>query len=156
ETITLRGHTDHVWGLAFSPDGLRLASASGDRTLRIWNAIPPVPDDKIPFEVFALSLDAPDIHAIDLSPDGRWLAWAGEDPTQIDARETTRRQTVHTLRGHTKPISAMAFSRDGTHLAAVSEEAETLVVFDLTSGEAVSTLSTREDVGYAACLALSP
>ena len=31
ETLTLKGHTDHVTGVAFSPDGHRLASASDGR-----------------------------------------------------------------------------------------------------------------------------
>jgi WD40 repeat protein len=33
----LPGHTDTVWGLAPSPDGRYLLSASGDQTLEIWN-----------------------------------------------------------------------------------------------------------------------
>lgn len=35
-SATLRGHTDAVNGLAFSPDGTRLASISFDGTLRVW------------------------------------------------------------------------------------------------------------------------
>ena len=35
---TLEGHSDGVWSVALSHDSARLASASGDRTVKIWDA----------------------------------------------------------------------------------------------------------------------
>ena len=37
ELLTLPGHTDAVFGVAFSPDGTRLATASGDQTAKVWD-----------------------------------------------------------------------------------------------------------------------
>jgi WD40 repeat protein len=38
QLLTLRGHADNVWKVAFSPDGSRLATGSLDWTIKLWDA----------------------------------------------------------------------------------------------------------------------
>jgi WD40 repeat protein len=40
EALTLRGHTDSVLCVAFSPDGHYIASSSKDGTVKIWDGTP--------------------------------------------------------------------------------------------------------------------
>jgi WD40 repeat protein len=37
ESAVLKGHSDHVWSAAFSPDGRRIVTASFDGSTRVWN-----------------------------------------------------------------------------------------------------------------------
>ena len=39
EVAELRGHEDYVHAVAWSPDGTRLLSASGDHTVRVWDSL---------------------------------------------------------------------------------------------------------------------
>ncbi|MGH7172862.1 MAG: protein kinase domain-containing protein, partial [Gemmataceae bacterium] len=41
EVAELRGHTDYVHAVDWSPDGTRLISASGDGTVRVWDSLSP-------------------------------------------------------------------------------------------------------------------
>ena len=36
---TLKGHSEAVYSMAFSPDGSRIASGSGEKTVRVWNRL---------------------------------------------------------------------------------------------------------------------
>ena len=64
---TLSGHDAPVNGLAWSPDGSRIASCAGDGTLRLWDSLS---GD----EMAIFRLPPRDVGAVDWSRDGRKLA----------------------------------------------------------------------------------
>jgi WD40 repeat protein len=71
ELLSLKGHTDRVWNVAFSPNGRQLASAGGG-VAKIWD---------ISTGQEALSLVGGFGRGIAFSPDGRRLAGGGMDNT---------------------------------------------------------------------------
>jgi WD40 repeat protein len=67
-----------VQSVAFSPDGRRLASASSDRTVRVYQMI-----DPRPFPIDTLTRHRDKVHAVAFSEDSRLLATGSRDNTVI-------------------------------------------------------------------------
>jgi WD40 repeat protein len=110
----LTEHSDEVRDVAFSPDGRILATASLDRSVRLWNAANGQPHGK------PVRGHTAGVVAVAFSRDGKTLASAGQDGNlQLwnTARGTSRGPP---LEGHTAALTDVAFSPDGTTLASAS------------------------------------
>jgi WD40 repeat protein len=70
----LKGHDQGVWRAVFSEDGTRVASASWDKTIRIW-------DTENGKQTFVLKGHEGRVTSLAFSKDGRFLYSGSEDRT---------------------------------------------------------------------------
>ncbi|MBC1235791.1 eIF2A-related protein [Nostoc sp. 2RC] len=120
EVNRLEGHTDIVWGIAFSPDGQLLASGSRDRTVKLWR-----PNGTL-LQTLKGHNDA--ITAVSFSPDGKTLASASLDKTVQIWRQNPITgefypQPYKTVKTHGDWVYSVNFSPDGELLATASKDA---------------------------------
>jgi WD40 repeat protein len=120
----LTGHSGPVWGVAFSPDGKLLATASADKTVRLWEVETRQPLGQ------PLYGHADRVDGVAFSPNGKLLATASNDKTVRLWDVATGKPHGKPLTGHTDWVIAVAFSPDGKLLASSSAD-KTVRLWDL-------------------------
>ena len=119
-------HEDLVEGLAFSPDGTRIATASFDGTARVWDASTGSP------------LGVPMRHrhgvlSVAFSPNGARIATASSDRTARLWDAATGKALSGPMT-HNGEVSCVAFSPDGGRIATASDDG-TARLWDAAAGK---------------------
>ena len=128
--FTYRGHSDWVWSAAWSPDGGRIASGSGDETAQVWDAL----DGD---HLNRYTGHAGSVYAVAWSPGGGRIASASYDKT-VQIWDPTFGDHFYTYSGHTDWVWTVAWSPDGKRIASAGGD-RTVQVWDAANGGHVYT-----------------
>jgi len=128
---TLQGHATSVWSVAFSHDDKRVASASHDNTVKIWDAA----SGKC---LQTLQGHAAWVWSVAFSHNDKRVASASHDNT-VKIWDAASGKCLQTLQGHAASVWSVAFSHDDKRVASASHD-NTVKVWDAASGKCLQTL----------------
>jgi len=131
---TFKDHLSCVNAVVFSPNGKMLASASGDRTVKLW-------DSDTGAVVRTLESHSGIVSGVAFSPDGKLLASASCDGT-VKLWDAGMGTVVRTLKCPSSLVWAVSFSPDGKLLASSDRKVR---LWDAGTGAALKTLEGHSE-----------
>ncbi len=141
QIMALTGHTEGVVSAVFAPDGALIATASLDKTARIWDARTGHPR-------LVLRGHTGRVLGVAFSPDGKRVATASSDHSARIWDVASGRELLR-LTGHDAPVWSVAFSPDGRRVVTSSRD-RTARTWDAFSGAPLLVLRGHSDVVHAA------
>jgi WD40 repeat protein/transcriptional regulator with XRE-family HTH domain len=130
------GHTNDVWGVAFSPDGKYLASGSSDGTARMW-------DLANGETVRVFEGHAGEVSEVQFSPDGKTLLVGSVEAAHLwDIASGQLIQVFSGIRGG----GSVAFSPDGKYMVTASFDDKNAQLWDVATGESLRTFQGDGEV----------
>jgi WD40 repeat protein len=136
--LTLKGHGAQVWDVTFSPDGKRIASASLDNTLKIW-------DTATGKDLLTFTGHTQGVAAVSFSPDGTQLA-SGSFDGSVKLWDAATGREFFTIKFGEKglaQVTTVQFSPDGKWLVIGAAESQ-VRFWDAKSGQELFTLTNPD------------
>ena len=131
QLLTLSGHRGSVTSVAFRSDGKRLASASHDGTIRLWDVVAGK-------TVRTFQGHSDNVTCVAFHPDGRRLASASADET-IRLWDVDTGQELMALKRHQSEVLWVTFDPKGRRLASTSLDG-TIKLWEVATGRELRTL----------------
>ncbi|CDF36531.1 WD40-repeat containing [Chondrus crispus] len=124
---SFEGHSAGISAVVISSDGKRVASGSGDKTVRVWDAETGVQIGE------TMTGHTDSVRSVSMSGDGKRVASGSADETVRVWDAETGGQIGKTMTGHTDSVRSVSLSGDGKRVASGSAD-ETVRVWDAETG----------------------
>ncbi|SCZ89796.1 BZ3500_MvSof-1268-A1-R1_Chr9g10598 [Microbotryum saponariae] len=134
---TLKGHKRGVWSVKFSPVDQCVATASGDRTIRLWSLA-----DFTCVKTFEGHTNS--VLRIDFLTRGMQLASCASDGL-VKVWNVKDEQCVSTLDNHDEKVWALTVAKDEKHLVSGGADSVITVWQDITEEEEKAKIEEHED-----------
>lgn len=138
QVTALSAHSGTVYALAFDKEAGLLATASSDKTVKVW-------DTTTNTVKYTLSGHQGAVFAVAFSPDGKSLATGSADRT-IKIWDVSNGQLLQTLQGHTASVRSLMYS--STYLASGSSDTTIKLWSRSTNLQLASTLKGHTGAVY--------